>query len=208
MMQLGYMAVGAFFCLMFFLTPAANPRERMIWDSRAEAALEMSLIFVVLTLLTGMIFSDAEWGAYWQWDPRQYSYLIAGLMFAAYFAIRAAFPDAERRASHSAAYMLTAIAPIVFLVLVFPYLPSIKKESLHPTGSILDGQIKGQYLYVMLSVLTLVTWLTVWLYRMRVRANQMEFELDNGQLENPGNAPAPARVVRPVSLSHADGEQG
>ena len=208
MLQLVYMFLGAYFALMFFITPASNLRQRMLFDSRAEAALEMSLIFAALTLVTGMIFSDAEWGTYWQWDPRQYSYLIAALMFGAYFAVRGAFGDPERRASHSAAYMLTAIAPIVFMVLVFPRLPSIESESLHPTDTITGGLLKGDYLYVTLSVLTLVTWITVWLYRMRVRVNFMEFELNNGKLETIRDAPAPVAVVRPVRVSRADGEQG
>ena len=205
MMQLGFMFVGAFCALMFFRTPTSEARQRMIWDSRAEAAVDLSGIFTILTMLSGMVFSKAEWGDFWSWDPRQYSYIAVILIMLAYFVVRAAFPDPEARASHSAAYILTAVLPVLFLVYVFPHIPSIEKQSLHPSDTIISGQLKGVYAYVTIFVLTLVTWLCVWLYRMRVRVNLMEFEL--GQLEIPRHAAGPVPVVRPVSVSHADGEK-
>jgi heme exporter protein C len=202
-----FMLVGAYFALAFFFTPQSDLRKRMLCDSRAEAALDLSMIYAVLTIVSGMIFSQVEWGIYWDWDPRQYSYLIVVLIMGAYFAVRAAFPDPERRASHSSAYVLTATLPVFFLVFVFPYLPGIENNSLHPSGTIFGGGLKGDYLYVFLTVLTLVTWISVWLYRMRVRANFLEFELANGQLEIHRSLAAPATVVRPVSVSDENGKQ-
>ena len=36
------------------------------------------------------------WGAYWNWDPRQTSIVLALLFYAAYLALRAAVEDAPR----------------------------------------------------------------------------------------------------------------
>ena len=61
------------------------------WDVRAEAALEMAFLLGVLTLLTGMLFSKTQWGAWWNWDPRQTSFLMVQLFLGVYFAVRSAF---------------------------------------------------------------------------------------------------------------------
>ncbi len=45
-------------------------------DDVASAAVRLGLLFAVLTLVTGSIFSRIMWGAYWNWDPRQSSYLL------------------------------------------------------------------------------------------------------------------------------------
>jgi len=79
------------------------------WDLRAEAAMEMGFLLGILALVTGMIFSDVQWGAPWNWDPRQTSFLLVLLIVGAYFALRAAYPDPEKRASYSSAYALAAV---------------------------------------------------------------------------------------------------
>jgi heme exporter protein C len=222
MLLTAFMFLGCYFSLRYFLRigrPSASENDRMVklgeflevsaetdpdrkrkWDLRAAAALEMGMIFAILTMVSGMIFSLAQWGALWQWDPRQTSFLIALLIYAAYFALRGAFSDPERRASHSGAYMLTACLPLVFLIFVFPYLPQIQAVSFHPTGSILKGQIKGQYAYVTIVVIALVSILSGWLYRMRVEAELLELKKSYGKLETSGDSAAPSAVVRPVRV--------
>jgi heme exporter protein C len=148
-----------------------------------------------------MLFSLAQWGALWQWDPRQTSYLIALLIYAAYFALRSAFPDPEKRAANAAAYMLAATLPIVFLEYVFPRLPQIQAISFHPTDTIMSGQLKGQYAYVTIAVLALVGVLNVWLYRLRVTIDFLETQQTHGKLETSGDRSAPTAMVRPVRVS-------
>ena len=206
MLLIAFMFLGCYFSLRYFVrltpmpVPETDPDRRREWDVRAAAALELGMIFAVLTMVTGMIFSLAQWGALWQWDPRQTSFLIALLIYAAYFALRSAFPDPERRASHSGAYILTAILPLTFLILVFPRLPQVEARSFHPTQSIMSGQIKGQYAYVVTSVLVLVSVLTGWLYRLRVQVGLLELKQSYGQLETASGPAAPSAVVRPVRV--------
>ena len=40
------------------------------WDVRATAATELAMIFIVLTMISGIFFSKIQWGAWWQNDPR------------------------------------------------------------------------------------------------------------------------------------------
>ena len=101
-----------------------NPRS----DRIAEAAVRLGLLFAVLTIVTGSVFAKIMWGAYWNWDPRQSSYLLLIFLYAAYLFLRAAIDDPERRARIGAAYALFAAVLMPFLVFVAPRVT----ESLHP----------------------------------------------------------------------------
>jgi len=189
--------IGAWFSFRYLRT---GDRQ---WDERAAAANELGYLFCLLTMATGILFSEVQWGAWWQWDPRQTSFLMVLFVYAAYFGVRGAYSDAERRAANSAAYCLTALLPAMFLIYGYPRLPQIQSSSFHPTNSIFEGRIKGEYLYAMLSVLTLVSLLCVWLYRMRVRAGLLEIESEKiyERLAIRGGDSAAPGVVRPISLS-------
>lgn len=173
-----------------------------VWDLRAEAAMEMGFLLGILALVTGMIFSDVQWGAPWNWDPRQTSFLLVLLIVGAYFALRAAYTDPEKRASNSSAYALAAVLPELFLIAVLPRM----MLSLHP-DVVRKGGFDGTYWSVigLVSVSLLLT--AGWAYRLRVRAGLLEAALEewnaNAKLGDRDDS-APTGVVRPVSL-HMDG---
>ncbi len=101
-------------------------------DAVAQAAVRLGLLFAILTLVTGSIFAKIMWGAYWNWDPRQSSYLLLIFLYSAYLFLRAAIDDPERRARIGAAYALFAAVLMPFLVFVVPRVT----ESLHPQNVI------------------------------------------------------------------------
>lgn len=170
------------------------------WDERASASLELSYLFSLLTMATGMLFSKMQWGAWWQWDPRQTSFLLVLLIYAAYFAVRAAFADSEKRASNSSAFALAALLPSLFLIFVFPRLPYVK--SFHPSDSIMKGQIHGEYAIVVIGIMVLLTILTGWLYRLRIRVGLMELESekDYERLGSRSGDSSASGVVKRISL--------
>jgi heme exporter protein C len=174
------------------------------WDERAASANELGFVFCMLTMATGILFSEVQWGTWWQWDPRQTSFLVVLFIYAAYFAVRGAFPDHERRAANAAAYALTAILPALFLIFVFPRLPQV--VSFHPSDSILKGKIKGEYAYSVMTIMALISILTGWLYQLRVRAGlaALRKEFFDERLATDSRNPAPTGVVRPVRISPED----
>ncbi len=171
------------------------------WDVYAESANELGFLFCLLTMATGIMFSQVQWGTWWQNDPRQTSFLLVLLIYGAYFAIRAAHSDGDRRASVAAAYALAALGPALFLIFIFPRLPQIEAASFHPTQSIMKGQIKGNYAVVVSLVLILVSALSAWLFTLRVRAGLLELENQKNGLETHRSDPTPSGVVRPISVS-------
>jgi|TARA_B110000196_G_scaffold133732_1_gene115870 heme exporter protein C len=58
------------------------------WDSAAQGAALVGLIFTLLTLVTGSLWGKPIWGVYWQWDPRITTTLILFLIFSAYLIAR------------------------------------------------------------------------------------------------------------------------
>ncbi|AIE85878.1 cytochrome c biogenesis protein CcsA [Fimbriimonas ginsengisoli] len=198
----------ALLCSIFllFLAPYFAFRylktKEIAWDVRANISMELALWLGVLTLATGMLFSKYQWGAWWNWDPRQTSFLLTMLMAGAYFAIRAAFADPEKRASNSGAYVLATLLPMLFLIFVFPRLPQVL--SLHPDvirNGGFDPTYKGTF-YTMFLILSVFC---AALYKTRVRLGFLEEEFHNqdAKLANRDHS-APTGVVRPVSLPTQD----
>lgn len=194
-----YLFGAAYFSFRYLRTREA------IWDIRSAAAHESAGVLSILTMATGILFSKAQWGDWWSWDPRQTSFLIVLLILGAYFALRAAFEDSDRRATNSAAYALASLLPNLFLIFVFPRMPN--RFSLHPSNTIVSGGFDTPYRTVLLGLIVTLGFFTYWTYRQRIRLGVLENQLEetNGQLDT-RNDSAPIGVVRPVRLPHESGE--
>ena len=97
-------------------------------DDIAAAAVRIGLLFGILTLITGSLFANIMWGSWWNWDPRESSYLLLVFLYAAYLFLRTAIDDKERRGRVAAAYAVFAAILMPFLVFVAPRITA----SLHP----------------------------------------------------------------------------
>ena len=104
--------VAAFFAVRFLMT------KRREYDTRTRVAMETSLVFVVLTLISGDLWTKASWGVWWEWEPRLTTYFIMTLLMIAYFVLRNSLEDEERRAVYSAVFAIIAWidAPISFFI--------------------------------------------------------------------------------------------
>ncbi|HSL19689.1 MAG TPA: cytochrome c biogenesis protein CcsA [Methylomirabilota bacterium] len=136
-----------------------EPRD----DARAAVSAGLGLLFAVLATVTGAIFARIMWGAYWNWDPRQTSITILLLIYAAYFALRGAVADTEKRATLAAVYSILAFVTVPFLMFIVPRI----YWSLHPdviTNADPDNRLDSAHLRVLLASLVGFTGLFVWLY--------------------------------------------
>lgn len=98
-------------------------------DLAAAAAVEIGLVFCVLATASGAIWARVEWGAFWNWDPRQLTITVALVYYAAYLALRSQVDDAEVRARLAGAYAVLGLFVAPFLFFVAPRLATF---SLHP----------------------------------------------------------------------------
>jgi heme exporter protein C len=104
--------IAAYFAIRFLMT------RRRDYDTKSRVAMETALLFVVLTMITGILWTKASWDVWWDWEPRLTTYFIMTLMMIAYFVLRNSVEDEERRAVYAAVFaILTAInAPISFMI--------------------------------------------------------------------------------------------
>ena len=80
----------------------------MTADRVAHCAMEVSLVFIILTLITGSIWGRPTWGVWWAWDARLTSTAVLGVLALGYLALRRANDDVHLRARRSAVFALLA----------------------------------------------------------------------------------------------------
>lgn len=194
-----FLFVGAWYGLGYLRT------RNWSYEIKSAAANEMGFTLGVLTMITGVLFSEMQWGEWWQWDPRQTSFLLVLFLFAGYFALRAGFSEGRRRAANSAAYSVAMLLPAIFLIFVFPRLPYVQRISFHPSQTIVQGGFDRIYSSVLWPICGLILIVAVWLFRMRVRAFELEHLLEesNEGLDDRGR-PTDSGVVGPVHISDED----
>ena len=113
-------AIASF--VVFFFTALYGVRFLMTrdraFDTKARIATEVTLMFTLLTMLTGDLWTRVEWGVWWVWEPRLTTYLIMLLLVIGYFVLRASVEDEEKRAVYAAAFGIIAFldAPLSFAI--------------------------------------------------------------------------------------------
>jgi heme exporter protein C len=145
-------------------------------DHAAAVAIELGLVFAVLATVTGAIWARIMWGAWWNWDPRQTSIVVALLFYAAYLALRAAVADAESRGRLSAAYATLGLVVSPFFYFVLPRLGF----TLHPDAVVNtrgDVDVEPRMLAVLIASSVGFTVLFFWMHALRARLARAEQRL-------------------------------
>ena len=155
------------------------------YDIASAGAAGLGTLFTILATVTGAIWSKFNWGSFWNWDPRQTSIFVLLLMYGAYFALRQAIDNDDRRARLSAVYVIFAVVPAVFLIFILPRI----MDGLHP-GASNDGSA-GPILSTRKEELNLIkqvifslafgafTILYFWMHSLHVRIKSMQRGLES-----------------------------
>ncbi len=99
-------------------------------DRKAQVLTLVGLLFGVLGIVTGMLWAKSTWGTYWTWKEIKLNMTaIALLIYFAYFVLRNAFDDLEKRARIAAVYNVFAFVAALVLINV---IPRMTDSSLHP----------------------------------------------------------------------------
>lgn len=102
--------LAALFSVVYLIT------KNLKWDRLQVAAIEVSLVFFLITIVLGSIWARPVWNTWWTWDPRLTTAAVTELIYIAYFMLRQGIDDPERRARFGAVYALLGglSAPITF----------------------------------------------------------------------------------------------
>ncbi len=147
-------------------------KRRLRADYLAHSAAELGFLFCILATVTGSIFAKATWGSYWNWDPRETSIVILLMIYGAYFALRSAVPDPDKKKVFAAVYSIMAFVTVPFLVFVVPRITM----SLHPENTMNPAKpgMDPRTLKVFLGSLFAYTTLFIWMLRLRMRLLYLE----------------------------------
>ena len=153
-------------------------KKRLIqYDMYAEATNQLGITFAILATITGSIWAKASWGAFWNWDPRETSIFILLLIYAAYFALRSAIEEDEKKAALSAVYSILAFVTVPFFIFIVPRI----YDSLHPDPVINEEgkiQMGGAILTVFLSSIAGFTTLFFWLFKLKAELIKSKLALN------------------------------
>lgn len=127
---MSWVAVIAYLVAMIFGVRFLRTRN-LEDDDMSMAAASVGTLYAVLATVTGAVWAKFNWGSFWNWDPRESSIAILLLVYAAYFLLRSAVDDEQRRGRLAAAYSIVAFVTVPFLIFILPRL----LPGLHPGSS-------------------------------------------------------------------------
>ena len=151
-------------------------------DRAAAAAVQIGLVFCILATVTGAMWARIMWGAYWNWDPRQTSIVLALLFYAAYTVLREAVEDGETKRRLCASYAVLGLVVAPFLFFVLPRLTF----SLHPDTLVNTRgkvEMESRMVQVLIASSLAFTALFFWLHRLHCRIDALR-ERRAGRMES------------------------
>ena len=155
------MAVAAFFAARFLAT-----KDRA-YDRASRTAMQVTLVFIIATMISGDVWTRFEWGVWWVWEPRLTTYFILMLLVIGYFILRNALDDPERSARFGAVFCIIAFidAPISF------FITRLVPSSVHPVVFRTDSGLPPAMLIPFLLGLFGMCMIAFALYRYALRVN-------------------------------------
>lgn len=143
------------------------------YDVRAKTATEVAVVFMIATMVTGVPWTRFEWGVWWSWEPRLTTYLILILMAIAYFILRTAFSDSEKRCSYASVFGIIMFidAPICFMI------TRLIPSSTHPVVFRMDSGLPPDVLVPFLVCMLGIVLIAFALYRVRLRQSLLSLRI-------------------------------
>ncbi|MGA1074369.1 MAG: cytochrome c biogenesis protein CcsA [Ilumatobacteraceae bacterium] len=157
-------------------------RRSLGFDRFAGASAEIGVVFMALTLVTGMLWGRITWGVYWQWDARLTTTALLIVSYIGYLAVRNLGGSHHERAKRSA-----VIGLLIVLEIPLVHFSVRLWRSLHQDASIanLDGdvQMDGLMLFSLFVGVVAFSLVYLWLLLHRSRILAMRDVLDDVGLE-------------------------
>ncbi|MBO9345040.1 MAG: cytochrome c biogenesis protein CcsA [Chloroflexi bacterium] len=147
------------------------------WDRRAHASAEIGVLFITMTLLSGMLWGRPTWNAWWTWDFKLTLSALQFLMYLAYLMLRGGLENVNQRARFASVYGIVGAltVPLNFLV-------SRVLQSIHPAvfGPSVNAAQQGGFGVsadrMVILVFCLATFTMIYLFFFRSRVALLERE--------------------------------
>lgn len=164
---------GGFFYSIKYLN-----NEDLNTDRKAETVTTVGIVFGICGLLTGSMWARFTWGTWWTFaEPKMNMAAMAMLIYVAYFVLRKAFNNKEKRAKISAVYNIFAATTIPFLLYIIPR----QLPSLHPgaEGNPAFSEITAPHLRLVFypAVIGFIG-LAIWLTHIGIRYKKIQDKIE------------------------------
>ena len=166
-------------CSAFYLF---RKKHSLGFDRVAGASAEVGVVFMALTLVTGMMWGRITWGVFWQWDARLTTTALLFVSYIGYLAVRGLGGTHHQRAKRSAVVGLLVVLEIPLVHWSVKLWRSLHQEPsvLNPNG---DVKMDGLMLFSLFVGVISFTLLYMWLVMHRSRTMAMEDLLDDQGLD-------------------------
>jgi heme exporter protein C len=139
-------------------------------DRAARAAAELTVVFGLLTLVTGPLWARKAWGTWWVWDARVTSSLVGWMIAWAYLILRRyGGPGSEKLAAGLA---LFGMANVPFIYISVNYWRTI-----HPATSVVPSLPVSMGFPLWFCVIAFALLFTL-LMKLRIRVEEQQARLD------------------------------
>ena len=160
-------------------------RKDLKWDLIELAAVEISLVFFSITIVSGSIWARPTWGTWWTWDPRLTTAAILEMIYVAYLLLRQGIEEPERRARFGAVYTIIGAlsVPLTFFSIIL-------WQTIHPeifgaggSGSVGSFGMTPPMLLTMFYCLITFSFIFVTLFWYRIRLGRLSEQVEQLKLK-------------------------
>lgn len=139
-------------------------------DQLAWAAAELTVVFGLITLVTGPLWARRAWGTWWVWDPRVTSSFVGWMISVAYLILRRYGGPGSEKLAAGVALFGTANVPFIYISVNY-------WRTIHPATSVVPTLPVSMGLPLWFCV-AMFSLLYVLLLTLRVRVEAQRSRLD------------------------------
>ena len=142
-------------------------------DVRSRTCMEVGLVFILATMASGILWTRAEWGVWWVWEPRLTTYFVLMLFVLAYFVLRSQ-ATGEKGSRFAAIFAILAAvdAPISF------FITRLIPSSVHPVIFRTDSGLPPDMLLPFLCGIFGFILLSFAIYHLRLKVVEQDREVE------------------------------
>jgi heme exporter protein C len=185
-------AIAAFACFAVVLGASAAylRTESARADRLARAAALVGVVLTSVTLVMGMLYAKAIWGAFWTWDARLTSTLVLWIIYAGYLLLRR-LAEPGRQAARFAA----VVGIFGFVDVPIVYFSVTWWRGQHPGPVIVSNALPPEMLFTFLVTMVCTLFLAGVMVAMRYRIETLTDEAPStvAQVVGAQREPEPAR---------------